>query len=66
MSKYIFKKNIDVNQYNLSEVALRVGISRQTLSRILNYRQPTNKPYAYAITKILNSEKEIAYFFEII
>ena len=65
MSKYILKDNqiIKAKQYNISELARRIGISRPTLSNILNKKQPCNKPEAYIITKILNNEKEIKDFF---
>lgn len=66
MSKYKFRKGIDTSQYNMTKMSKITGISRPTLTNIFNGKSYTNKPYAYVITKMLNREKEIEYFFEII
>lgn len=48
---------------NQKKVAEEIGIHEQTLSKILNGRQGTQKTTAYCITKIFNSEAEIQDYF---
>lgn len=47
----------------ISDVAKEIGINRGTLSEIINKNRPCMKLTAYAITKLLDSEKEISDFF---
>lgn len=66
MNKYILRDEIDLKKYNITKMANRTGISRQTIYNIINKKQPTSKPFAYMITKFISSEKEINDFFKLI
>ena len=47
-------------------IAKKVDLSRQTVIKVLNGRASCGKSTAYCITKVLNSEAEIADYFDII
>lgn len=63
---YIFKseKKQDVKLFNKNEVANVIGIHPVTLRNILNGKQKCSKLVAYCITKFLNREAEISFYFE--
>lgn len=65
---YILKENIivDLNGNTQRKVAEKIGITEQTLSKILNRKMTCSKMIAYCITKINNNENEIEDYFEII
>ena len=48
---------------NQKEAAEKIGIAQETLSRILNGRVGTSKPYAYCITKFYDKNAEIEDYF---
>lgn len=48
---------------NQEKTAESIGISKYTLSRILNGKQATSKVIAYCIVKYYNSESEIEDYF---
>ena len=48
----------------ITKLAEEIGITRVSLSRIVSNRGVTTKMVAYCLTKLLDSEKEIDYFFE--
>lgn len=60
---YLLKENVlDIpNQKNFAD---DVGISEETLSRILARKQKCSKVLAYSITKHYNMSKEINDYFE--
>ena len=60
---YLLKENVlDIpNQKNFAD---DVGISEETLSRILARKQKCSKVLAYSITKHYNNSKEIDDYFE--
>ena len=63
---YILKKNIvvDLKCETQRKVAEKIGITEQTLSKILNRKMACSKMIAYCIVKINNSEAEIEDYFE--
>ena len=63
---YILKENIVVNLKceTQRKVAEKIGITEQTLSKILNRKMACSKMIAYCIVKINNSEAEIEDYFE--
>ena len=65
---YILKENIvvDLKCETQRKVAEKIGITEQTLSKILNRKMACSKMIAYCIVKINNSEAEIEDYFEII
>lgn len=48
---------------NQKKIAKEIGIHEQTLSKILNGRQGTQKTTAYCITKAFNKDAEIQDYF---
>lgn len=63
---YILKENIivDLKGETQRKVAEKIGITEQTLSKILNKKMSCSKMIAYCIVKINNSEAEIEDYFE--
>ena len=63
---YILKENIvvDLKCETQRKVAEKIGITEQTLSKILNRKMACSKMIAYCIVKINNSEAEIEDYFE--
>lgn len=63
---YILKENVivDFNGETQRKIAEKIGITEQTLSKILNKKITCSKTIAYCITKINNSENEIENYFE--
>lgn len=59
-----FKDKNVMKMYNKTKVAEYIGITIQTLSRIINGKQDCSKLVAYCITKFLNQEAEIENYFE--
>lgn len=53
-----------MKMYNKTKVAEYIGITVQTLSRIINGKQDCSKLVAYCITKFLNQDAEIEEYFE--
>ena len=64
---YIFKKEI-LNNFGFAstqkKMAEDIGVSESYFSKILNQKRKCSKVLAYAITKRINENKEIANFFE--
>lgn len=60
---YMFKNGIEID-INKSQASKKIGISRVYLSNILNSKTCCTKTTAYCITKFLNSNAEIEYYFE--
>lgn len=58
------KRNEIVSRFKLNYLADEIGISLAYLSRILNSRKDCKKVVAYCITKLVDNEKEVDYFFE--
>ena len=63
---YILKENIvvDFNGVTQRRMAKNIGITEQTLSKILNRKMACSKMTAYCITKLNDSEAEIEDYFE--
>ena len=63
---YILKENIvvDLKCETQRKVAEKLGITEQTLSKILNRKMTCSKMIAYCIVKINNSEADIEDYFE--
>ena len=63
---YILKENIvvDFNGVTQRRMAKNIGITEQTLSKILNRKMACSKMIAYCITKLNDSEAEIEDYFE--
>ena len=47
-------------------ISKRIGITKYTLSRILNGKQATSYETAYCITKIYNADKEVNDYFKLV
>lgn len=64
---YILKENVvvDLNGDTQRKVAEKIGITEQTLSKILHRKMACSKMIAFCITKINNSENEIEDYFEL-
>ena len=63
---YILKENIivDLNGDTQRKIAEKIGITEQTLSKVLNRKMACSKMIAYCITKINDNEKEVEDYFE--
>ena len=48
----------------ITKLAKEIGITRVSLSKIICNMTTTTKMVAYCLTKLIDSEKEIDYFFE--
>lgn len=51
------------NSIKQKDIARRVGITEETLSRIINGKQATKKTTAYCIAKAIDSNAEIEEYF---
>mgnify|MGYP003316687726 CR=1 FL=1 len=51
------------NSIKQKDIAKRVGITEETLSRIINGKQATQKTTAYCIVKAIDSNAEIEEYF---
>ena len=60
--QYIFKGNLKV-KVNITDLSKKIGLSRTTVSNIINCKIKTNKPNAFIITKYLDENKEIEDYF---
>lgn len=60
---YIAKKEMfkEVKQREIADI---VGITEETLSRIINNKQTTQKSTAYCIVKAIDNNAEIENYFE--
>lgn len=47
------------------EIAKKVGITEETLSRVINRKQTTTKTTAFCIVKMIDGNAEIEDYFEI-
>ena len=63
---YILKENIiiDLKGETQRRVADKIGITEQTLSKILNRKMTCSKMIAYCITKVNDNIGEIEDYFE--
>ena len=61
---FTIKENVTIDIANQKVFAEDVGISEETLSRILSKKLKCSKVTAYSITKHLNPNKEIEDYFE--
>ena len=63
---YVLKKEVQLsfNGHGQKEVAEKIGIAPETLSRILNKKQNCSKLIAYCITKLNDENAEILDYFE--
>lgn len=64
---YLFKKEkrAELKQKTtITKLAEEIGITRVSLSKIICNMTTTSKMVAYCLTKLLDSEKEIDYYFE--
>lgn len=53
-----------INKYKLSYIADKVGITRIYLSYVIHNKYNCSKSVAYGITKAIDENKEIDYFFD--
>lgn len=51
------------NGINQRSIALTIGITPETMNRIINGKQTTNKTTAYCIVKAINQNAEINDYF---
>ena len=63
---YVLKDNIivDLKGDTQKKVAQKIGITEQTLSKILNRKMTCSKMIAYCITKVNDNIGEIEDYFE--
>lgn len=64
---YLFRKEkrAELKQKTtITKLAKEIGITRVSLSKIICNMTTTTKMVAYCLTKLLDSEKEIDYYFE--
>ena len=61
MYKAITEKFKNIKQ---REIAKKVGITEETMSRIVNQKQNTSKTTAYCIVKMINENAEIEDYFK--
>jgi hypothetical protein len=65
MYKFKKEKLEDVKRKNkLGYIAEEVGITQTYLSYVLNNKYNCSKVVAYTITKVLDKDKDISYYFE--
>jgi len=62
---YILKQKAVISIDNQRELANKIGIAEETLSRILNRKQGCGKTTAYILTKLNGSEEEVSDYFDI-
>ena len=61
---WTFKDKEVAKTYNKEQMANVIGLSPDTVRRVINGKQVCTKLVAYCITKFLNSEAEIEDYFE--
>ena len=61
---WTFKDKEVAKTYNKEQMANVIGLSPDTVRRVINGKQKCSKLVAYCITKFLNSEAEIEEYFE--
>lgn len=59
-----FKDKEIARNYNKVQVAKVIGLTPDTLRRVINGKQLCSKLVAYCITKFLNNEAEITEYFD--
>lgn len=59
-----FKDKELARQYNKTQMAKIIGLHPITVRNVINGTQKCSKQVAYCITKFLDSNKEIEYYFE--
>lgn len=59
-----FRDKQIAKMYNKEKLAQFIGLSPDTLRRVMNGKQDCSKLVAYCITKTLNHEAEIEDYFE--
>ena len=64
--KLYFKgdKNLVINNETINDFSKKVGVSRETISRIINKKQSCGKYLAYYMCKTANEDYEIEDLFE--
>ena len=60
---WTFKDKEVAKTYNKEQMANVIGLSPDTVRRVINSKQYCSKLVAYCITKFLNSESEIEEYF---
>ena len=60
---WTFKNKEIAKTYNKEQMANVIGLSPDTVRRVINGKQCCSKLVAYCITKFLNSESEIEEYF---
>ena len=60
---WTFKDKEVAKTYNKEQMANVIGLSPDTVRRVINVKQYCSKLVAYCITKFLNSESEIEEYF---
>lgn len=60
---WTFKDKEVAKAYNKEQMANVIGLSPDTVRRVINGKQDCSKLVAYCITKFLNSESEIEEYF---
>lgn len=60
---WTFKDKEVAKTYNKEQMANVIGLSPDTVRRVINGKQECSKLVAYCITKFLNSEAEIEEYF---
>ena len=60
---WTFKNKEIAKTYNKEQMANVIGLSPDTVRRVINGKQDCSKLVAYCITKFLNSESEIEEYF---
>ena len=63
---WTFKDKEVAKTYNKTQMAKIIGLSADTLRRVINGKQNCSKLVAYCITKFLNNEAEITDYFDYI
>ena len=64
---YKFKKEMkNKRKKTLVKMSTEIGVTSETLSRIMNNKQNTTKTTAFCITKSLNPNAEIKDYFEVV
>lgn len=61
---WTFKNKEMAKTYNKVQMANVIGLSPDTVRRVINGKQECSKLVAYCITKFLNSESEIEDYFD--
>ena len=61
---YMFKQNINIRHINKTVASKIIGVSRVTLSNVLNRNCTCRKVVAYCITKYIDNNAEIKDYFD--